>query len=95
MLQENESVDQIRTKKRFMNFSPILTPLPPYIDIWIFIAKYRQMILTMNYNEMKLRTGGYLVYDHFGVKKSDQKLHFDHKLNRFFDHKLGTPLYLK
>ena len=26
-------------------------------------------------------TGGYLVYDHFGVKKSHQKLHFDHKLH--------------
>ena len=32
---------------------------------------------------------------HRKMKKSDHKLHFDHKLNRFFDHKLGTPLYMK
>ena len=32
---------------------------------------------------------------HRKMKKSDHKLHFDHKLNRFFDHKLGTPLYLE
>ena len=31
---------------------------------------------------------------HRKMKKSDHKLHFDHKLNRFFDHKLDTPLYL-
>ena len=30
---------------------------------------------------------------HRKMKKSDHKLHFDHKLNRFFDHKLDTPLY--
>ena len=28
---------------------------------------------------------------HRKMKKSDHKLHFDHKLNRFFDHKLVTP----
>ena len=28
------------------------------------------------------------------MKKSDHKLHFHHKLNRFFDHKLDTPPYV-
>ena len=32
---------------------------------------------------------------HCKVKKNDYKLHVDRKLNRFFDHKLDTPLYIK
>ena len=31
---------------------------------------------------------------YFRLKKTIHKLHFDHKLNRFFDHKLDTPLYI-
>ena len=76
MLHENKSVGQLRGENEIYELFTYFDPLSSYIDIWIFIAKYSQMtpqstrnrteiifvILTVNYNEIKLRNIWVIIY---------------------------------
>ena len=69
MWREDSSVGPFRGENEIHGLFPHFDPLSPHIDIWIFIAKYRQitsqstlhrmwiifMILTLYYNDIKWR----------------------------------------